>query len=454
MLGITHFPRSTATPDRHTVLRAQGIPDEASVPKRVAALIDDGFEIYSSTVDATGIRSEISIEEFDAVYRGEGRNASRTPLEGIFPDAHGLALFAVTVGEAVCSEIRRLFKTGDPALGYTLDTIASAGAEGLADAMARDYQDTVSRSNPNASDVRVLPYSPGYCGWHVSGQAKLFELLQPERIGISLNASCSDGTSEVGLRRVGGCRQRDPRLRYRVRLLHRLRRPGMPGADPIGSFRHPWRSMMDVLQEIASSLRNGDDQRTALLTQQAIDDGIPAEEILNNGLMAGMKVVGALFRDHEIFLPEVLLAARAMNRGVDLLKPLLAGGDVPTIGKVVIGTAKGDLHDIGKNLVGIMLKGAGFEVIDLGNDVTAERFVDAAVESGAKVIGISALLTTTMSSMKGVVDLVRERGLGGEIHTIVGGAPVSKEFAAEIGADAYGYDAANAVEQVKALTGV
>jgi 5-methyltetrahydrofolate--homocysteine methyltransferase len=212
--------------------------------------------------------------------------------------------------------------------------------------------------------------------------------------------------------------------------------------------------MMNVLQEIASSLRDGDDQRTALLTQQAINDGVPAEEILNNGLMSGMQVVGALFRDHEIFLPEVLLAARAMNKGVDLLKPLLAGGDVPTIGKVVIGTAKGDLHDIGKNLVGIMLKGAGFEVIDLGNDVTAERFVDAAVESGAKVIGISALLTTTMSSMKGVVDLVRERGLGGEIHTIVGGAPVSKEFAAEIGADAYGYDAANAVEQVKALTGV
>jgi len=189
MSGITHFRPSTATPDRHTVLRAQGIPDEASVPERVAALVDDGFEIYSSTVDATGIRAEISIEEFDAVYRGEGQNAPRTPLEGIFPDAHGLALFAVTVGEAVCSEIRRLFKTGDPALGYTLDTIASAGAEGLANAMARDYQDTVSRSNPNASHVRVLPYSPGYCGWHVSGQKKLFRILQPERIGISLNAS-------------------------------------------------------------------------------------------------------------------------------------------------------------------------------------------------------------------------------------------------------------------------
>jgi 5-methyltetrahydrofolate--homocysteine methyltransferase len=212
--------------------------------------------------------------------------------------------------------------------------------------------------------------------------------------------------------------------------------------------------MMDVLQEIGASLRNGDDNRVGQLTQQAIDDGLPAEEILNNGLMSGMRVVGELFRDHEVFLPEVLLAARAMNRGVDLIKPLLAGEEIPTIGKVVIGTAKGDLHDIGKNLVGIMLKGAGFEVIDLGNDVTAERFVDTAVDSGAKVIGISALLTTTMSSMKDVIDLLRDRGLAGEIHTIVGGAPVSKEFAEEIGADGYGYDAASAVEQVKTLTGV
>jgi 5-methyltetrahydrofolate--homocysteine methyltransferase len=211
---------------------------------------------------------------------------------------------------------------------------------------------------------------------------------------------------------------------------------------------------MDVLSEIATSLRNGDDQGVARLTQQAIDEGMSAEEILNDGLMSGMQVVGVLFRDHEIFLPEVLLAARAMTAGVDLLKPLLAGGDVPTIGKVVIGTAKGDLHDIGKNLVGIMLKGAGFEVVDLGSDVTAERFVDAAQDSGAKVIGISALLTTTMSSMKDVVELLKERGLAGEVRTIIGGAPVSKEFADEIGADAYGYDAANAVDQVKALTGV
>jgi 5-methyltetrahydrofolate--homocysteine methyltransferase len=210
---------------------------------------------------------------------------------------------------------------------------------------------------------------------------------------------------------------------------------------------------MEILQQIADSLRNGEDERVAELTQQALDTGLPVKEILDNGLIGGMTVVGELFRKHDIFLPEVLLAARAMQRGVDILKPLLVGEGIPTAGKVVIGTAQGDLHDIGKNLVGIMLKGAGFEVIDLGNDVPAERFVDTAVESGASVIGISALLTTTMSSMKGVVDLLKERGLTGKIHTIIGGAPVSKEYAGEIGADAYGYDAANAVVQVKTLAG-
>ena len=208
---------------------------------------------------------------------------------------------------------------------------------------------------------------------------------------------------------------------------------------------------MDVLQEMAASLRNGEDAKVEALTQQAIDAGLPVKTILDDGLIGGMNVVGDLFRRHEIFLPEVLLAARAMQKGIDLLTPLMIKDGIKTVGKVVIGTAHGDLHDIGKNLVGIMLKGAGFEVIDLGNDVPAERFVDTAVEKGAPIIGISALLTTTMTSMKGVVDLIDERGLTGKIRTIIGGAPVSQEFADEIGADAYGYDAANAVDQVKAL---
>jgi 5-methyltetrahydrofolate--homocysteine methyltransferase len=175
--------------------------------------------------------------------------------------------------------------------------------------------------------------------------------------------------------------------------------------------------------------------------------------ILDDGLIAGMTVVGDRFREHEIFLPDVLLAARAMYAGMELLKPLLIRDGVPAIGKVVIGTVRGDLHDIGKNLVGIMLKGAGLEVIDLGHDVPPQKMVDAAREHGATVIGMSALLTTTMPVMREVVDLLRVQGLAGRIRTVVGGAPVTAAFAREIGADAYGFDAANAVDVVKALVG-
>lgn len=210
---------------------------------------------------------------------------------------------------------------------------------------------------------------------------------------------------------------------------------------------------MEVLQQISESLQRGDHEQVAELTKQAIDAELSATEILNDGLLSGMDVVGQRFGAHEIFLPELLLAARAMNAGIDLLKPMFLGGEMPTQGKVVIGTVKGDLHDIGKNLVGIMLKGAGYEVVDVGTDVAPKVFVDTAEAESASVIGLSALLTTTMTGMKEVVDLVKDRGLQGKIKVIVGGAPLSKEFADGIGADAYGYDASNAVEIVKELAG-
>jgi len=211
---------------------------------------------------------------------------------------------------------------------------------------------------------------------------------------------------------------------------------------------------MDLLQPIAEGLQRGEDREVAELTRRAVAEGLPASRILKEGLLAGMEVVGRRFGAHEIFLPEVLLAARAMNAGIEILKPLLIAEEVPALGTVVIGTVRGDLHDIGKNLVGIMLRGAGFEVVDLGSDVPPERFVDRAVAAGASVIGLSALLTTTMTGMRQVVELVRERGLGDRLKVIVGGAPLSQRFADEIGADAYGYDAANAVEVVKRLAGV
>jgi 5-methyltetrahydrofolate--homocysteine methyltransferase len=210
---------------------------------------------------------------------------------------------------------------------------------------------------------------------------------------------------------------------------------------------------MSLLRDIAASLQRGEDDQVAALVGQALDDGLNPAAILHDGLIAGMAVVGEQFREREIFLPDVLLAARAMYAGLGLLKPLLATGGVPTAGTVVIGSVQGDLHDIGKNLVGIMLTGAGFEVIDLGNDVPPQRFVDAACQHGAGVIGLSALLTTTMPVMKDVVELVRSRGLEGRIKVIVGGAPVSDAWARQIGADAYGYDAASAVERVRALVG-
>jgi 5-methyltetrahydrofolate--homocysteine methyltransferase len=210
---------------------------------------------------------------------------------------------------------------------------------------------------------------------------------------------------------------------------------------------------VEILTKISASLIDGDDERAGQLTQEAIDAGLPAKQILDDGLIGGMDVVGQRFKNHEIYLPDVLLAARAMYAGMDRLKPLLLEEGVPSLGRIVLGSVQGDLHDIGKNLVGIMLRGAGFDVIDLGSDVTPEKFVDAAREHDAAVIGLSALLTTTMPAMKKVVERIAEEGLAGKIKVIVGGAPVSAGFAKEIGADAHGYDAANAVDCVKALVG-
>ena len=211
---------------------------------------------------------------------------------------------------------------------------------------------------------------------------------------------------------------------------------------------------MEILRRIAEALQAGDEQQVGTLVAEALAMDLPAGEILQQGLVGGMNVVGQQFRSREIFLPDVLLAARAMYAGLDRLKPHLASEGVALLGKVVIGTVKGDLHDIGKNLVGIMLKGAGFEVIDLGHDVAPEAFVDAAVREDATLIGLSALLTTTMPRMREVVELVKRRGLAGRVRTIVGGAPVNADFAREIGADDYACDAAHAVERVRALLGV
>jgi 5-methyltetrahydrofolate--homocysteine methyltransferase len=214
------------------------------------------------------------------------------------------------------------------------------------------------------------------------------------------------------------------------------------------------RCVMSILDQITISLEKGDSERVSELTQQAIGQDLSAKAILDNGLIAGMDIVGEKFKNREMFLPEVLLSAKAMYAGMDLLRPLFLKEGIQSSGKVVIGTVRGDVHDIGKNLVGIMLRGAGYEVIDLGKDVKPERFVEVAQKEKAVAIGMSALLTTTMPVMKEVIELLDNKGLKDSIKIIVGGAPVSQDYADHIGADAYGYDAANAVICVKRLVSV
>jgi methanogenic corrinoid protein MtbC1 len=197
-------------------------------------------------------------------------------------------------------------------------------------------------------------------------------------------------------------------------------------------------------------LFEGRHKEVRALTEQALAEGRPVDEVLEDGLIAGMRVVGEDFKHNRIFVPEVLLAARAMKAGMEILRPLLTERqDAGSQGTVIMGTVKGDLHDIGKNLVGMMAEGAGFTIVDLGTDTSADEFIAAVNEHGAAILGMSALLTTTMIYMKTVVDTVREQGVN--VKIAVGGAPVTDKFAAEIGADGYAADAASAVELFKRL---
>ncbi len=200
------------------------------------------------------------------------------------------------------------------------------------------------------------------------------------------------------------------------------------------------------LKEISIQLQAGKAKIVKELVQQAIDEGISAEVILKDGLMAGMNIVGERFKNNEIFVPEVLIAARAMNQGAALLKPLLISEGVGSVGKVLIGTVHGDLHDIGKNIVKMMLEGKGLVVIDLGTDVPAENFVNSAIEQNCQIICLSALLTTTMPVMSEVVKLAEEKGVRDKVKIMIGGAPVTEEFCRQIGADAYTPDAASAAD--------
>ena len=209
---------------------------------------------------------------------------------------------------------------------------------------------------------------------------------------------------------------------------------------------------MSKVQEIAAAVENGKVKIVAGLVEEALAEGVPATEILNDGMIAAMGVVGEKFKNNEIFVPEMLIAARAMKKGVEVLTPQLKAAGSEPIGRLIIGTVAGDLHDIGKNLVAMMIEGAGFEVIDLGVDVPADKFIECMKENpDVKIVALSALLTTTMPALKDTVDAIVASGLRDTVKIMIGGAPVTQAFADEIGADGYSEDAASAAALAKKL---
>ena len=203
------------------------------------------------------------------------------------------------------------------------------------------------------------------------------------------------------------------------------------------------------LNHISEALQRGDAEKVKELVKQALEEGLVPKEILENGLIKGMGIIGAKFKKNEVYVPEVLIAARAMHTGMDVLRPKLVETGVKNIGKVIIGTVTGDLHDIGKNLVKMMLEGAGFEVVDLGVDVSVEKFVEAAKEHQPNIIGMSALLTTTMVNMPEVIKALESAGLRDKVKIMIGGAPITQNYAEQIGADSYSPDAASAADMAK-----
>ena len=212
--------------------------------------------------------------------------------------------------------------------------------------------------------------------------------------------------------------------------------------------------MSELLGKMAESLIAGKVDEVKDLTQQAIDAGLLPKDILEKGLLAGMEVVGKRFKANDMFIPEVLRCAKCMHGAMEILRPLLAETGVETAGTFVIGTVKGDLHDIGKNLVGMMFEGAGFQVVDLGIDLTPAAFVEAIKKHKASLFGMSALLTTTMPKMSETINAINEAGIRDQVKIMIGGAPVTAEFAKEIGADAYASNAASAVDKGKELLGL
>jgi 5-methyltetrahydrofolate--homocysteine methyltransferase len=211
--------------------------------------------------------------------------------------------------------------------------------------------------------------------------------------------------------------------------------------------------MTDFIAGVYNAILDGQLKATSEMVQAALDAGVDPAELLNQGMIAAMTEVGRLFEQGDYFVPEMLVSARAMQAGLEPLKPMLMKSDYKPVGKVIIGTVKGDLHDIGKNLVAMMLEGSAFELVDLGVDVSPEKFVDAAKTSGAQLLALSALLTTTMPNMKATIEALKQAGLRDQVKVIIGGAPITQAYADSIGADGFAPDASRAVALAKSLVG-
>jgi len=209
--------------------------------------------------------------------------------------------------------------------------------------------------------------------------------------------------------------------------------------------------MTELLSTIAQGVQDGDDKKVVELVGKALASGTPAPDILEKGMVPGIQALGQLFKDGQAYLPEILISCRAMNRGVEILKPQLASADIPNKGRVVIGTVEGDMHDIGKNLVKLMLESNGFQVEDLGADVTPDVFVGAVQDTGADIVAMSALLTMTMVEMPSVIRAMEEAGLKSKVKVMIGGAPITREYADQIGAEGFAEDCASAVDEATRL---
>jgi 5-methyltetrahydrofolate--homocysteine methyltransferase len=205
------------------------------------------------------------------------------------------------------------------------------------------------------------------------------------------------------------------------------------------------------METISQAVRDGDDQQAISLVEEALGDGVPALDLLEKGLVAGVQQLGELFKDGQVYLPEILISTRAMNRALEVLQPHLAGADIHRRGTVIIGTVEGDLHDIGKNLVAMMLSSNGFNVVDMGVDVSARQFTEAARENSADIVALSGLLTTTITYMPVVIDALKKAGLKGRVRVMIGGAPVTRFYADEIGAEGFAEDCASAVDEAARL---